>query len=390
MKDFRFFARTDIRFGRGAVKALPELLAPYGKNVLLVYGGGSIKRTGLYQQIMELLKDFKVVELSGIAPNPKIESVREGAALCKAHHVDAVLAVGGGSCIDAAKVIAGAAYYEGDAWDLVVDNSKIKKVLPVVTVLTLAATGSEMNKNAVISDMSIHAKLGTSSMEFIPRASVLDPAYLFTLPAKQTAAGTADIMSHVYEQYFQQTDTAYMTDCFAEGILKTCIKYCPIALKEPENYEARANLMWASTMALNGLISAGKGGGFSCHPIEHELSAFYDVTHGEGLAILTPRWMEYILSERTLARFCKYARNVWGLEGTDSMELARAGIARTYQFFLDCGIPMTLPEIGIDDSKIKEMAKQATKNDRLLGSYVPLTTEDVERILEMCLNPSAI
>lgn len=390
MNNFKFHVRTDVRFGKGAVAFLPELLAPYGSRVLLVYGGGSIKRTGLYSQVMELLKDFVVVELPGVEPNPKIQSVRAGVELCKKHQVDVVLAVGGGSCIDAAKVIAGGACYDGDAWDLVTDNSKIDKVLPVVSVLTLAATGSEMNKNAVISDMTMHAKIGTSSPEFIPRAAVLDPTYLFTLPAKQTAAGTADIMSHVLEQYFQPVDTAYLTDCFSESILKTCIKYCPVALKEPDNYEARANLMWASTMALNSLLTAGKGGAWSCHAMEHELSAYYDVTHGEGLAIITPRWMEYVLNEMTLARFCRYARNVWGLEGTDSMELAKKGIQNTYRFFQECGIPMTLPEIGIDDCKIKEMARQAAKNDRLLGAYVPLAAEDVEHILMNCLNPAAI
>lgn len=385
MNDFKFHVRTDVRFGKGAVRFLPELLAPYGKKVLLVYGGGSIKRTGVYQQVMEQLQGFEVFELSGVEPNPKIASVRAGAKICKEQGVDVVLAVGGGSCIDAAKVMAAAAFYDADAWDLVLDSAKIGKVLPIVSVVTMAATGSEMNKNAVISDMTNNQKLGTSSPDFIPRAAVLDPEYLYTLPAKQTAAGTADIMSHVLEQYFQKTDTAYLTDCFSESILKTCIKYCPIALKEPKDYEARANLMWASSMALNSLLTAGKGGGFSCHPIEHELSAYYDVTHGEGLAILTPRWMEYILSEQTMARFCKYARNVWELTGEDSMELAKKGIEKTYQFFADCGIPMTLPEIGVDNSKLREMAEHANRNNRLAGAYVPLSADDVERILEMCM-----
>jgi alcohol dehydrogenase YqhD (iron-dependent ADH family) len=167
--------------------------------------------------------------------------------------------------------------------------------------------------------------------------------------------------------------------------LKTCIKYCPIALKEPDNYEARANLMWASSMGLNSLLTVGKGGGWSCHPIEHELSAYYDVTHGEGLAIVTPRWMEYILREETMARFCKYARNVWGLAGDDSMELAKAGIDKTYQFFVECGIPMTLPEIGVDGSKLREMAEHAIRNDRLAGAYVPMNADDVEKILQMCM-----
>lgn len=392
MNNFNFHARTDIRFGKGRISDLPELLSPYGKKVLLVYGGGSIKKMGLYQEILTLLKDFELVELSGIEPNPKIESVRAGAALCKEYAVDVVLAVGGGSCIDAAKMIAGAALYDGDAWELVMEPVKIKAALPIVTVLTLAATGSEMNKNSVISDMSINVKKGAASKEFIPMASILDPTYLYTLPAKQTAAGTADIMSHVLEQYFQHGEQAYMTDCFAESVLKTCIRYCPIALKEPENYEARANLMWASTIGLNGLLSAGKGGAWSCHAMEHELSAFYDVTHGEGLAILTPRWMEYVLNDKTVKRFCMYARNVWGLTGEDSFVLAKAGIEKTYQFFRECGIPMTLPEIGIDDSRLGEMAQAAAKDDKLAHSYVPLTAEDVENIFKMCMgsDPAAV
>lgn len=385
MKDFRFHAGTDIRFGKGAIQFLPEVMTPYGKKVLLVYGGGSIKKSGLYDEVMRLLEGFEVFELSGVEPNPKIESVRAGVALCKEHQIDMVLAVGGGSCIDASKSIAGGACYDGDAWDLVVDNSKIKAALPVITVLTLAATGSEMNKTSVISNMALNRKVGTSSPAYIPRASILDPTYLYTLPKRQTAAGTADIMSHVIEQYFQPGDGAYMTDRFCESVLKTCIKYCPIALEEPDNYEARSNLMWASTIGLNSLLACGKGGVWSCHPIEHELSAFYDVNHGEGLAILTPRWMRYALNKETLPRFCMYARNVWGLTGEDSMGLAIEGIKKTYQFFVDCGMPMTLPEIGIDDSKIKEMAQQATRNDRLLSSYVPMDAEKVENILYDCL-----
>lgn len=385
MNNFRYHAYTDIRFGKGQVNCLPELLAPYGKKVLMVYGGGSIHRSGLYAKVKELLNEFEVFDLSGVEPNPKITSVREGAAICKAEKIDVVLAVGGGSTIDAAKVIAGAAYYDGEPWDLVVDSSKIGKVLPVVTILTLAATGSEMNKNAVISNMETNEKLGTSSHDFIPQASICDPEYLYTLPAMQTAAGTADIMSHIFEQYFQKTTTAYISDRFAESLLKACIKYCPIALKEPENYEARANLMWASTQALNGLISSGKGGAWTCHPIEHELSAYYDITHGVGLAIVTPRWMRYILSDETVEKFCEYGRNVWGIEESDAYKCANMAIDATEQFFKDCGIPMTLTEIGIDDSKIALMAEDTIKYNDLQYAYVALDKEDVAKILKACL-----
>ena len=385
MNNFRFYVRTDVRFGEGQIAALPELVAPYGKKVLLVYGGGSIKANGLYQKIYELLSDYQIFELSGVEPNPKIESVRAGVQICKKEGIDVVLAVGGGSVIDAAKVMAGGAKYEGDPWDLVVSPEKIGEVLPVVTVLTLAATGSEMNKNAVISNMATNEKLGTASKEFIPRASVCDPTYLYTLPAKQTAAGTADIMSHIFEQYFQKETRAYVSDRFAESLLKACIKYCPIALREPENYEARANLMWASTMALNSLLGCGKGGAWTCHPIEHELSAYYDITHGVGLAIVTPRWMRYILNDETVEKFAEYGRNVWGIMEEDAYQCANKAIDATENFFKECGIPMTLTEVGIGEDKIDIMAEKAVRTGGLSHAYVALSKEDVAKILRDCL-----
>ena len=385
MNNFRYHAYTDVRFGKGQLECLPELLAPFGKKVLMVYGGGSIRRTGLYDKVKALLAGYHVFELGGVEPNPKITSVREGVSICKKEKVDVVLAVGGGSTIDAAKVMAGGACYEGDPWDLVVDNSKIGRVLPIVTVLTLAATGSEMNKNAVISNMETNEKLGTSSHDFIPQASICDPEYLFTLPASQTAAGTADIMSHIFEQYFQKETRAFVSDRFAESLLKTCIKYCPIALQEPDNYEARANLMWASTQALNSLLSCGKGGAWTCHPIEHELSAYYDITHGVGLAIVTPRWMRYILNDKTVDKFCEYGRNVWNITEEDAYQCANLAIDKTEQFFKDCGIPMTLTEIGIDESRLELMAEDTIKYNNLDSAYVALNKEDVTNILKACL-----
>jgi alcohol dehydrogenase YqhD (iron-dependent ADH family) len=384
MYNFRFHAYTDIRFGKGQVKCLPELLAPFGKKVLMVYGGGSIRKSGLYDQVKELLAGFEVSELSGVKPNPDISSVREGGKICKEKGIDVVLAVGGGSTIDASKVIAAAAFYEGDAWDLVIEPSKIGKVLPIVSVLTLAATGSEMNVNAVISNQETNDKYGTYADAFVPMASVCDPTYLFTLPAIQTAAGTADILSHIFEQYFQKDSGAYITDSIAEGIMKTCIKFCPIALNEPENYDARANLMWASTLALNSLCSRGKGGAWTCHPIEHELSAFYDITHGVGLAIVTPAWMRYILNDETVEKFAAYARNVWDIDEADAYACANAGIDATQNFFKECGIPMTLGELGIDDSKFEIMAEKAVRIGGLSDAFVALTAEDVVAILKAC------
>lgn len=386
MENFNFKAYTEMIFGKGQISKLPEVMNRYGKNVLLAYGGGSIKKNGIYDKVKSLLKDYNIIELDKIEPNPKIETVRRGVNLCKENNIDVILAVGGGSTIDCAKVVAAGAFYDKDPWDLVTNPEKIDKVLPIVTILTLAATGSEMNGNAVISKMDTNEKLGTSSVNMKPQVSILDPEYLYTLPSIQTAAGTADIMSHVFESYFKKTEGAFVQDKFSEGLLETCIKYCPIALKDPTNYEARANLMWASSMALNGLCGSGKPGAWSCHPIEHELSAFYDITHGVGLAIVTPRWMRYILSENTVDKFVDYAINVWKLENKDDkFALANEAIDLTEKFFKDCGIPMTLRKVNIDETHFDEMAKGAVEHGSLADAYVPLNEADVKKILEMCL-----
>lgn len=386
MDNFRFNAPTEMLFGKGQISNLPEVLNRYGKNVLLAYGGGSIKKNGIYDKIQELLRDYNIVELNGIEPNPRIETVRRGVELCRENSIDVILAVGGGSTIDCSKVVAAGYYYEGDTWDIVIDSSKITNALPIVTVLTLAATGSEMNSGAVISKMDTNEKLGTRANCMAPKTSILDPEYLYTLPAIQTAAGTADIMSHVFENYFKKAKDAFFQDKMAEGLLKTCIKYCPIALKDPTNYEARANLMWASSMALNGLTGSGKIGAWSCHPMEHELSAHYDITHGVGLAILTPSWMRYILKDETVDKFVDYAMNVWNLPyNEDKFALANEAIDATENFFKECGIPMTLSEVGLDDSKFKEMAEAAVNHGNLQYAYVPLNKEDVYKIFSMCL-----
>ena len=385
MNNFNFCVPTDIRFGRDQIECLPEELKKYGKRVLLVYGGGSIKRTGLYEKVQTLLKEFEIYELSGIEPNPKLSSVRKGVALCKEHKIDVVLAVGGGSCIDASKHIACGAFYEGDPWDLVLDRSKVTGALPIAVVLTICATGSEMNSGAVISNEETNEKLEINTPLLYPALSICDPTYLYTLPAKQTAAGTVDIMSHVFEQYFQPNDGAYLTDRLAEAVLKTCIHYGPIALKEPENYEARSNLMWSSTVGLNHLLTVGKGGAWSVHPMEHELSAFYDITHGVGLAILTPAWMRYVLSDETVARFAMYARNVWDIEETDPYRAAQLAVDKTEEFFISLGMPSTLREVGIDHSRFAEMAEEAVRTSGIASrSYVHLAKEDIVKIFEMC------
>ncbi|MBQ6691753.1 MAG: iron-containing alcohol dehydrogenase, partial [Clostridia bacterium] len=255
MLNFTHHIPTTIHFGQGQLSHLSELKES-GKNVLLVYGGGSIKKTGLYDEIMKILTEngLSVTELAGVQPNPRIESVREGIRLCRENNVDMVLAVGGGSSIDCAKVVAAGVFYDGDAWDLVLDRTKITKALPIYSVLTIAATGSEMDRVAVISDMSKNEKWSTGSPLMAPKMSVLDPSITFTVSKKQTAAGTADIMSHTFENYFTPVKGAFFQARMCEALLKTVIHYGPIAYEEPENYEARANLMWCSSWAINGFL----------------------------------------------------------------------------------------------------------------------------------------
>lgn len=383
MFNFDIHFPTRIHFGQGKIKELSREILSCGQKVLLVYGGGSIKRSGLYDQVVQIFKDNGIIhaELPGVQPNPRISSVRKGAELCREHEVDLVLAVGGGSTIDCAKIIAAAANYEDDAWDFFTRQARITRALPVGTVLTLAATGSEMNPYAVISNEESAEKLGTGSPVLFPRFSILDPEYSFSVPAEQTAAGTADIMSHVFEQYFSPTTGTYIQDRLAEAMLKTCIHYGPIALSQADNYEARANLMWTGSLALNGLLGAGKQTDWATHDIEHAISALYDVTHGLGLAILTPHWMQHVLDEQTAPRLAEYARNVWGIEENDDTRAAQAGIAKTTIFFKSLNLAGSLREIGIDEKSLADIAQKATSG-RTLGSFKQLEFQDVLKILQ--------
>ena len=386
MQNFYYNIPTKIYFGKGQIEQLGKNLKAITDYVLLAYGGGRIKKNGLYDKVIEQLKnaDIQWEELSGIEPNPRIESVRKGVEICKKHGIGAVLAVGGGSTIDCAKIIASGTCYDGDPWDQVIDSSKITKALPVVSVLTLSATGSEMDGFAVISDLTKNEKWGTGNDITKPVFSILDPEYTFTVSARQTAAGTADIMSHTFENYFTTEKGAYLQARFCEGILKTCIHYAPMAIQTPDNYEARANLMWASSMAINGVCSYGENTAWAVHPMEHELSAFYDITHGVGLAILTPFWMEYVLNEDTVWRFAEYGKNVWGiLEGSD-MEIAKEAIAKTKAFFASIGLPGSLHEIGIDETHFDVMAQKAADGGLAYG-FIPLNKEDVKKIFQMAL-----
>lgn len=384
MENFEFCVPTKILFGKGQIAQLPDAIGNFGKNVLLIYGGGSIKRMGLYDQVKSLLSDCNIYELSGIDPNPRVESVREGVKICRDHEVDVILAVGGGSVIDCAKGIAAAYYYQGDAWDMISTQAEITKALPVVTVLTTAATGSEADFGAVISNPETNEKLGLMSSELFPKISILDPEYTFTVPAKQTAAGSIDILSHLMEQYFVPSST-FMNDLLIEAVMKTVVKYAPVAYAHPDNYEARAQLMWASTIADNATLSNGNQlVAFSCHGIEHELSAYYDVTHGIGLAIITPRWMEYILSEKTAPRLAHFGKEIFNVEGKDDMESAQLAIKALTAFFESLDVPMSFAELGIGDEHFDDMSTHAVEAEGLAYAWVPLDAKDVKAIYEMC------
>ena len=389
MNNFVYHIPTKVYFGENQLGHLGKELAKFGKRVLLTYGGGSIKRNGLYDKVIEELHNAKleVFELSGIEPNPRIESVREGVKICKEQGIDVLLAVGGGSTIDATKFMAAGACVEHDAWEFFGANAKpIDEALPIVTILTLSATGSEMDTGGVISNLETGDKLGRLAPALLPRVSFLDPTLTYSVSKYQTACGAADIMSHIIEVYFNTQKDLFMLDCFMEGMLKTVVKYAPIAIAEPENYEARANLMWTSSWAINGFINGGKRKAWSCHPMEHELSAVYDITHGLGLAILTPRWMEYCLDETTVDKYVQYGVNVFGIDAKlDKMEVANRSIKLTEEFLFEkLGLQRTFTEVGIKREDFAMMAKKACRYGDIKG-FKTLTPADVEAIFEMCL-----
>ncbi|MFV0314830.1 MAG: iron-containing alcohol dehydrogenase, partial [Anaerotignum sp.] len=295
MYNFVFQNETKIYFGENQIENLGNEVKQFGKKVLLTYGGGSIKSNGLYNRVMKQLTDngLEVFELSGIEPNPRHTTVNKGADICKKEGIDVILAVGGGSTIDCSKVISAATFYDGDCWDLVVQRAEVTKTLPLLTVLTLAATGSEMDSGGVISNMETNEKYGLTHPLLQPKVSFLDPTITYSVNEFQTACGSVDIMSHILDIfYLTKNEKIFMVDTIMEAVLKAVHKFAPVAMKEPKNFEARSNLMWASSWALNGFLTSGGGQAASCHVMEHELSAYYDITHGLGLAILTPRWLE--------------------------------------------------------------------------------------------------
>lgn len=386
---FTYSIPTKIYFGKGQLNSLGNVISDYGKKVLLVYGGGSIKKTGVYDIVCSQLKQMKIqiYELSGIEPNPKIDSVRKGIAVCKQESIEAVIAVGGGSVIDAAKFIAAGACVDFDVWDFISKKSPVQNVLPVFSVLTISATGSEMDNTAVLNNPETMEKLALIDDKLFPAASFCDPTLTYTVSPYQTACGSADIFSHIIEVYFNRNQDLYMLDTQMEGMLKTVIKYAPVAMAEPDNYDARANLMWTSTWAINGYIYGCKKAPWSCHPMEHQLSAVYDITHGLGLAILIPHWMEYVLDDSTVQKFYDFAVNVCGITpAEDKILTAKMGIEFVKDFLYNkLNLKRSLSEIDIDDTTFVSMAEKACGPNGYIDGWKKLYPKDVLAIYKSAL-----
>ncbi|WP_337103768.1 iron-containing alcohol dehydrogenase [Paenibacillus sp. YIM B09110] len=388
MNAFHFYNPTHIVFGEGTADRVGELTARNGKTVLLVYGSGSIKKTGLLDRTLGSLAEagITVHELPNIEPNPRLTTVNKGIALCREHGVDFILAVGGGSVIDAAKAIAAGTLYEGDVWDFYTRKAVVQQALPLGTILTLSATGSEMNGGTVVTNWEEKQKQSFVSPHTYPKFSILDPTLTYTVPRNHTVYGSVDIMSHVFEQYFSLTPNTPLQERFCESILQTVIENVQIAIEKPDDAAARANLMWCGTMALNGgQISVGMANDWASHGIEHEVSAIYDIPHGAGLAVIFPNWMKYVYKQR-VDRFVQYAQRIWGItgEGMTDDEIALAGIQATRDFFTQIGAESRLADFGIGEENLDRMAEEAVQYGNI-GSFKSLGKDDVRAILALSL-----
>ncbi|MDU3687459.1 MAG: iron-containing alcohol dehydrogenase [Anaerococcus hydrogenalis] len=390
MLDFTYSIPTKIHFGKDALDFVGEEVKKYSNKVLLTYGGGSIKKNGVYDKVVKELKNsgVEIFELSGIEPNPRIDSVRKGVEIIKENNIGAILAVGGGSTIDASKFMAAGACADFDPWEFISKKKPMSPAIPLLSVLTMAATGSEMDNGGVITNPETKEKLSSGHPDTRPKVSFLNPEITYSVSKYQTACGSSDILSHIFENYFNQDESMYMLDRMMESLMKTVIKYGPIAVKDPNNYEARANLMWASSWAINGFVSSSSKSEWTVHPIEHELSAFYDITHGLGLAILTPRWMEYVLNETTAHKFYDLGVNVFDIDkNLDQMEVAKKAIEKVKEFFFETlGLDSNLKKINIDEKYFDQMSKKACGEKGKINGFIELSPADVRKIYEMCLD----
>ncbi|AGK55445.1 iron-containing alcohol dehydrogenase [Bacillus sp. 1NLA3E] len=387
MDNFTYWNPTKLIFGKGQLESLTTEIPQYGKKVLFVYGGGSIKKSGLYDKTIRTLKQTgaEIFELSGVEPNPRISTVRKGVEICKNEGIDFLLAVGGGSVIDCTKAIAAGAKYDGDAWDLITKKAGVNGALPFGTVLTLAATGSEMNAGSVITNWETNEKYGWGSPYVFPRFSILDPEHTFTVPLKQTVYGIVDMMAHVLEHYFHLEENTVLQDRMCESLLITTMETAPKLLENLESYEHRATILYNGTMALNGMLSMGYSGDWATHNIEHAVSAVYDIPHGGGLAILFPNWMKHNLHVKP-ERFAQLAERVFGIDATgkSAEEVGLAGIEKLRGFWSSLGAPARLADYEIDDSQLDVMADKAMINGEF-GKFKHLNKDDVLSIYRASL-----
>jgi len=388
MQNFEFMNPTKILFGRGMISKLgSEMKERSTSKVLLHYGKSSIFKNGVYDQVIETLKDNEIawVELGGVKPNPILSKVEEGIEICKKEDVDAVLAVGGGSVIDSAKAIAAGVLLDGNIWEAFEGSKKATKGIPVYTVLTLSATGSEMNGFAVITKEEENKKWAFSAgLDSYPKVSVIDPKIQITLPKTQTVNGAVDTMSHIFELYFDGTRETDIQDEIAEGILRTVMKHIKILIEEPNNYESRANLAWCATLALNGINATGRTyGDWATHILEHSLSAFYDIAHGAGLSIMFPAWMKYVY-KNDVPKFARLGRTIFGLEGDDE-ETALETIEKVKEFFDEIGSLTSLKQINVTENDLDKLVENAAMTAPL-GRLLKLEKDDIKKIYQIAFN----
>lgn len=388
MLNFEFCSPTHFVFGKGAEAQTGQLIRRFGGNkVLIHYGGGSAEKSGLLGRVRATLEaeGLPYTELGGVKPNPRSSLVYEGIDLCRREGIDFILAVGGGSVIDSAKAIAAGVFIEGDFWQYWETKTPVPKALPIGTVLTIPAAGSESSHNTVITNEKTMVKRGTTGQCLRPKFSVLNPELTFTLPAWQTASGASDIIAHVLERYFSNTPDVEVTDRLCEALLLTMVNETPKVIANPECYEARANIMWAGALAHNNLVGVGREQDWATHALEHELSALRDVTHGAGLAVLFPAWMEKALPKNP-ALFAKMATRIFGIANNgDDMQTGLAGIKAWRDFFTSIGMPSTLRELGMQEEDLAYMANRLMlKKDGTFGNFISLTPADAEEIYRAC------
>ncbi len=384
MLNFTFQNPTRIVFGEGQIKALRQLV-PAGARVLMTYGGGSIKHNGVYDQVKAALADVELFEFAGIEPNPSYETLSKAVEMVHAQRIDFLLAVGGGSVVDGTKYIAAAARYDGDGWDILSKQVKLKAAVALGCVLTLPATGSESNGFAVITKQATQQKLSFGSPLVYPQFAVLDPTVTYSLPAKQLANGVVDAYIHVMEQYLTYPVGAAVQDRFAEGLLLTLLEFGPKAVQSPQDYNIRSNLMWSATMALNGLIGVGVPQDWSTHMIGHQLTALYGLDHAQTLAIVLPAVMQQ-QREQKRDKLLQYGRRVFGLEHSDEERLIDEAISHTRSFFEHMGVPTRLADYGINaDAKVSVVAKLAELKADRLGEHGDITPDVVAQILQRAL-----